>query len=68
MHRMLGDAAALTDLGTQILPGLYAREAEHLCRDEWAQSAADILWRRTKLGLHAPPESAGQLDTWLARR
>ena len=68
IHRMLGAAAALADLGEQILPGLYEREAEHLCREEWAQSTADILWRRTKLGLHAPPESARRLEDWLARR
>ena len=68
IHRMLGSATALTDLGAEILPELYEREAEHLCREEWAQSAADILWRRTKLGLHTPPESAGLLEDWLARR
>lgn len=68
IHRMLGSAAALADMGAEILPGLYEREAEHLCREEWAQSAADILWRRTKLGLHAPPESVRRLQEWLARR
>ena len=65
---MLGSSAALADLGTEILPELYEREAEHLCREEWAQSATDILWRRTKLGLHAPPDSARRLEDWLARR
>jgi glycerol-3-phosphate dehydrogenase len=68
IHRVLGGATALTELGAQILPGLYEREAEHLCREEWAQNAADILWRRTKLGLHSPPASARQLEDWLARR
>jgi glycerol-3-phosphate dehydrogenase len=68
IHRMLGSAAALTDLGAEILPSLHEREAEYLCREEWATSAADILWRRTKLGLHAPPESARRLEDWLARR
>ena len=55
-------------LGCGILPGLYEREIEYLCREEWAQSAEDILWRRTKLGLHTPPASARRLDAWLARR
>jgi len=68
IHRLLGACAALADLGVEILPGLYEREAEYLCREEWAQSAADILWRRSKLGLHAPPESARRLEEWLARR
>jgi glycerol-3-phosphate dehydrogenase len=68
IHRLLGSAAALADMGVEILPGLYEREAEYLRREEWAVSAADILWRRTKLGLHAPPASAQRLEDWLARR
>ena len=68
LHRLLGTAAALADLGPEIFPGLYEREAEYLCREEWAVTSVDILWRRTKLGLHAPPERAQQLDDWLARR
>jgi len=31
---------------------LCEREIEFLIRDEWATSADDILWRRTKCGLH----------------
>jgi len=31
---------------------LCEREIEFLLRDEWALSAEDILWRRTKCGLH----------------
>jgi len=68
IHRLLGTAAALADLGPEIFPGLYEREAEYLCREEWAVTSADILWRRTKLGLHAPPERTQRLDDWLARR
>ena len=68
IHRLLKDAGALGDLGAEILPGLYEREAEYLCAHEWARSAEDILWRRTKLGLHAPRESAQTLQDWLARR
>jgi glycerol-3-phosphate dehydrogenase len=68
IHRLLDTAAEIADLGAEIVPGLYEREAEYLCREEWAMSAADILWRRTKLGLHMPPESAQRLEDWLARR
>ncbi len=69
IHRLLQGAAALADLGAEILPGLYEREAEYLCANEWALSAEDILWRRTKLGLHAPRESAqAARQMWLARR
>jgi glycerol-3-phosphate dehydrogenase len=35
---------------------------------EWARSGADILWRRTKLGLHVAPGGAALLDEWIAAR
>jgi glycerol-3-phosphate dehydrogenase len=68
LHQLLKGAAALADLGAEIVPGLYEREAEYLCATEWARSAEDILWRRTKLGLHTPPGSAQRLEEWIARR
>jgi glycerol-3-phosphate dehydrogenase len=58
----------MADLGREIVPGLFEVEADYLVRQEWAQSAEDILWRRTKLGLHVPPGAARQVDEWLAAR
>jgi glycerol-3-phosphate dehydrogenase len=55
-------------LGEELLPGLYAAEVDYLCREEWAVTAEDILWRRTKLGLHLPAGSQDVLQAWLARR
>ena len=65
---LLGQRASLAEMGKEIVPGLYAAEAEYLCAHEWAQSAVDILWRRSKLGLHLPPDSAVRVDAWLAHR
>jgi glycerol-3-phosphate dehydrogenase len=65
---LLEGRGSIDGMGEEIVPGLYAAEAEYLCRHEWASSAEDILWRRTKLGLHLPPGSARQLDAWLAAR
>ena len=48
--------------------GLYEREVEHLIRNEWAVSADDILWRRTKLGLRLSEAQRGRLADWLAAR
>jgi len=39
-------------LGAQIAPGLYEAELKFLHDHEWARSADDVLWRRSKLGLH----------------
>jgi glycerol-3-phosphate dehydrogenase len=56
------------DTGEEILPGLYAVEVDYLLAHEWAHTAEDILWRRSKLGLHLPEGSAAKLDTWIAAR
>ncbi|MCS6947989.1 MAG: glycerol-3-phosphate dehydrogenase [Steroidobacteraceae bacterium] len=63
--RLLRGANHLDDLGTQVLPGLHVAEIDYLRRCEWAQTAGDILWRRTKLGLHLPANATATLQRWL---
>ncbi len=63
--RILDGATSLADLGEEILPGLHAREIDYLRREEWAMTAEDILYRRSKLALHVPADSAARLDAWL---
>lgn len=65
--RVVGAAQSTADLGEQVLPDLYASELSYLRREEWAMTAEDVLWRRTKLGLHLPTGAAQQLDQWLQR-
>jgi glycerol-3-phosphate dehydrogenase len=62
IERLIGDARSLEDMGDEVLPQLYEREIDYLRRDEWAQTAADILWRRSKLGLHLPADAAQKLQ------
>jgi glycerol-3-phosphate dehydrogenase len=66
LERVLGAAAAPADLGRELLPQLYEREVEYLCREEFAVSAEDILWRRSKLGLHLMNADLSPLTHWLA--
>jgi glycerol-3-phosphate dehydrogenase len=66
LERVLGGATALGGLGAQILPQLYECELEYLCREEFARTAPDILWRRSKLGLHLMASDSGPLERWLA--
>jgi len=68
MQRFLGAATCVADLGEAVLPGLYAAEVDYLIGEEWAQTAEDILWRRSKLGLHLGPEAPAILDRWIAAR
>lgn len=48
---ILGDASSMDDLGVKFGHNLYQKEVDYLCSEEWAKSADDILWRRSKLGL-----------------
>jgi glycerol-3-phosphate dehydrogenase len=52
IERILGNAMNLQDLGRDHGAGLTDAEVDYLRAEEWAGSADDILWRRTKLGLH----------------
>ena len=46
---------------------LYERELRYLVRAEWAETASDILERRTKHGLHLDAEAASAVADWLRR-
>jgi glycerol-3-phosphate dehydrogenase len=66
IERLLAGASSVDDLGSEVLPGLRVREIEYLRREEWAVTEEDILFRRSKLGLHLPAEASVQLAGWLA--
>ncbi|GAB6968648.1 glycerol-3-phosphate dehydrogenase [Komagataeibacter kakiaceti JCM 25156] len=65
---IVGDARSMADMGAQFGAGLSAREVEYLITREWAQTAHDILWRRSRLGLHVTDEDAARLDAYLRAR
>jgi glycerol-3-phosphate dehydrogenase len=68
IESVLGSATSLGGLGEEILPQLYENELEYLCREEFAHSAQDVLWRRSKLGLHLAKADVSSLERWLAAR
>jgi len=51
VYRLLGDAGKLADLGARLAPDLHEAELRYLFDQEWARTADDVLWRRTKIGL-----------------
>jgi glycerol-3-phosphate dehydrogenase len=67
MNRLLEGCANVVDLGEQVLPGLYAKELHYLRAAEFARTAQDVLYRRSKLGVHLPAGSEQSLDRWLAQ-
>ncbi|MFN7097288.1 MAG: glycerol-3-phosphate dehydrogenase, partial [Gammaproteobacteria bacterium] len=56
INELLSGAQKLTDLGENFGADLYEREVRYLVQNEWAQTAEDIVWRRTKQGLHLTQE------------
>ena len=68
ISHVIGDASSLAELGEEVLPHLHEREISYLQREEWALTAEDILWRRSKLGLHLAPDATQILDRWLDAR
>ena len=64
-HDIFAGVRTAEDLGPHFGAGLYAREVAHLVANEWAMTADDILWRRTKLGLRLGAAERTRLSDWL---
>jgi glycerol-3-phosphate dehydrogenase len=64
----LGSAATRAELGADFGHGLTAAEVNYLVNVEWAQTTDDILWRRTKLGLHFTEAETARLAAYLLER
>ncbi|WP_322079481.1 glycerol-3-phosphate dehydrogenase [Burkholderia cepacia] len=69
-ERVIDGAKSLADLGTEIAPGIHDAELRYLRDTEWATCAQDVLWRRSKLGLHVAPGTldavTAAVDAWFA--
>lgn len=63
--RVVGTASSMADLGLHFGGPLYQAEVDYLVKNEWARSAEDILWRRSKKGLHVPEDTAEKLIAYL---
>ena len=63
IERVLAQSAA--GMGQEIAPGLYEAELDYLRREEWARGADDVLWRRSKLGLHCDAAQRARVAQWL---
>ena len=66
-YEVLGDAATVADLGQHFGADLYAREVDYLIEQEWATRVEDVLWRRTKAGLHLDQARQDALACYLAQ-
>ena len=65
--QVLGQAEQIGDLGRDFGATLTQREVEWMIRHEFASTADDILWRRSKLGLRLSGEQVENLESWLTQ-
>jgi glycerol-3-phosphate dehydrogenase len=63
---LLGDARSLADLGQHFGATLYEAELRWLIEKEYARTAEDVIWRRSKLGLRLTPEQIATLQSRLS--
>ena len=63
---LLGTAQSAADLGRDFGATLTEAEVRWLMTHEFARAAADIVWRRTKLGLRMTKEQIAELDAYMS--
>jgi glycerol-3-phosphate dehydrogenase len=63
---ILKGATSAADLGRDFGATLTEAEVRFAMTTEWARTAEDMLWRRSKLGLRLTAEQAAELDTWMS--
>lgn len=68
IHQLLDGAGSTADLGIEIATGVFEAELRYLQHREWAQTAEDALWRRSKLGLHLSAAERDAVATWFDAR
>jgi len=63
---IMGETKSLKECGEHFGEGFTLRELAYLVEREWAMTPEDVLWRRTKLGLHMPPPGQDRLREAMA--
>ena len=66
--RVIGEARSIAGLGRHFGDALYAAEVDYLVAQEWACTAEDVLWRRTKCGLHLDAGAREGVAAYLRER
>jgi glycerol-3-phosphate dehydrogenase len=65
-NMVLGAAKSFNDLGASFGATLTESEVRYLMSNEWARTAEDIVWRRSKLGLRLSSVEIATIDDWIA--
>ena len=67
-RELLAGARVQADLGRWFGGDLFERELQWMASREWALTADDVLWRRSKAGLRLSPEQRRAVERWMAER
>ena len=65
VEMILGNARGACDLGVDFGAGLFQAEIDYLIDQEFALTAEDILWRRSKRGLHLSPVERARVSAYV---
>jgi glycerol-3-phosphate dehydrogenase len=65
INEILDGATGWADLGKLFGCGLTEAELRYLIAREWARTAGDVLWRRSKLGLHLNTSELADVEVWM---
>ena len=68
IHDILGKAQDEEGLGQGFGAGLYESEVRYLIENEWVEEADDVIWRRTKLGIHMNADEIQGLTDWFKQQ
>ena len=68
IREVLGEPGAVSDLGQHLGAELYTREVDYFIDREWARTGEDVLWRRTKYGLHLTAAQRQAVNDYVSQR
>lgn len=61
---IVGNSSSLKDMGLMFGETLTESEVNYLVNHEWARAPRDILWRRSKIGVHMSATEITQFESW----
>ncbi len=67
-YEIIGEANSMQDMGEVLGGDLTSREVDYLISREWARTAEDVLWRRSKLGLHLNDAEKANVDAYVGKK
>ncbi|NLG91914.1 MAG: glycerol-3-phosphate dehydrogenase [Acetobacter sp.] len=67
-YEIIGEANSMQDMGEVLGGDLTSREVDYLISREWARTAEDVLWRRSKLGLHLNDAEKANVEAYVGKK